>query len=68
MTADTIETETVAGLVMTVVRAEPSAVAQKQWAQRSEALATWLLAEWNRYHAVESNGATTDYVNDRRRS
>ncbi|MEK6675575.1 MAG: hypothetical protein AABZ47_07965 [Planctomycetota bacterium] len=68
MTDDTIETETVAGLVMTVATAEPSEVAQKQWAQRSEALATWLFAEWYRELAVASNGATTDYVNERRRS
>ena len=41
-------TERVGQIEMTVVAAPPAPEAEQRWQQRVEALAAWLLAEWQR--------------------
>ena len=41
-------TERVGQIEMTVVLAPPTPDAERRWEQRVEALAAWLLAEWQR--------------------
>lgn len=47
-------TERVGQIDMTVVIAPPSAEAAQRWQQRAEALAAWLLAEWQREQRKEA--------------
>lgn len=51
MTTDTVNQDAmdrVGGIEMRVALAEPSAESSARWARRAEALAAWLLAEWQR--------------------
>lgn len=48
MTEDALQTERVGQFDLAVVRAEPSPEAAARWARRAEALAAWLLSEWER--------------------
>ena len=57
MTTDTVNqdaTERVGGVEMHVGIAEPSAESSARWARRAEALAAWLLAEWQRERAARA--------------
>jgi hypothetical protein len=45
------KTERVGSYDFTVRRGEPSPESEKQWAQRADALAAWLMSEWEREHA-----------------
>lgn len=54
MTTDTVTldaTERVGKWEMRVAFAEPSPESEARWARRTEALAAWLFAEWNREQA-----------------
>ena len=42
--------ESVGQLGMAVICADPSPEAAERWSRRSEALADWLLSEWQREH------------------
>jgi hypothetical protein len=44
------EVEQVGKFEMTLVCAESSPEAAERWARRAEALAAWLLSEWQREH------------------
>lgn len=50
MTEGTLRTEHIGQFDMAVVCAEPSPEAAARWAHRTEALAAWLLSEWQREH------------------
>lgn len=55
--ANTNATERVGNIEMRVAFAEPTPESEARWARRAEALAAWLLAEWQREqseHARES--------------
>lgn len=55
MTTDTVNqiaTERVGGIEMRVAFADPSPESSARWGRRAEALAAWLLAEWQRERAA----------------
>jgi len=55
MTTDTVNldaTERVGNIEMRITFAEPSPESAARWARRAEALAAWLLAEWQRERAA----------------
>lgn len=50
MTEDAPQTERVGQFDLAVVCAKSSPEAAARWARRAEALAAWLLSEWQREH------------------
>jgi hypothetical protein len=52
---------------MTVLVGEPSAESEEKWAARSEALARWLLAEWQRELEEKECGRGDSCVKSERR-
>jgi hypothetical protein len=50
MTVGAPKIDTIGQFEMAVEPTEPSPEAAARWAQRSEALTAWLLAEWRREH------------------
>ena len=46
--AEEIATERVGQFTFTVTRGEDSPESRERWSRRSDALAAWLLAEWQR--------------------
>jgi len=49
------KTDMVGGLKMTIAFSEPSPESQARWEQRTDALAAWLLAQWEREHSSKSD-------------